>query len=216
MIMKKFTELAFTLFAICVLSSCSSSKSTALVSTPGGSTVDSSDSPWGVKLQLTDSQILAQKKPATRAWGDATNHKLSFATAYAEGQARAKMARAIKASVTTATREADLAWEKYAGNDTMGNTGVDEGSKSDGFVTQIAEAIVENAVIINTDQFMQPNRQYHVFVCLEYQGEASAMSSAITEQIKQQVPDEERLKMEYQFEQFQKKVEEELNKMRAE
>ena len=59
---------------------------------------------------------------------------------------------------------------------------------------------------------MQPNRQYHVFVCVEYQGDASSMSNKIVDRVKQLVPDEDRIKMEYQFQKFAEEIEKELAK----
>lgn len=63
---------------------------------------------------------------------------------------------------------------------------------------------------------MQPNRQYHVFVCVEYQGDMSNMTNNIVKKVKQKVPDEDRLKMEYQFNKFEEKIKEELEKKNKE
>ena len=161
---------------------------------------------------MNECQILAEQSPATRAYGEATNHRLSFAKAYAEGQARAALARAISAIIKTATNEADLSWEKYAGTTSEGQSVIDEGSKGEGKALQIAEEIVENTVVIKTNQYMQPNRQYHIFVCVEYQGDVTKMAAKIVDKVKQQVPDEDRIKMEYQFQKFEEKIEKELAK----
>ena len=52
--------------------------------------------------------------------------------------------------------------------------------------------------------------QYHVFVCLEYQGDIAAKAADITDRIKQQVSDEDRQKMEEEFQEFEQKVQREL------
>lgn len=54
---------------------CGSSKQTV---TPGGSTKGTSQTPWGTELKLNECQILAEESPATRAYGEATNHRLSL------------------------------------------------------------------------------------------------------------------------------------------
>ena len=95
----------------------------------------------------------------------------------------------------------------------QGNSAYDEGGKSTSTTLAIAQEVVDNAVIVKFDQFMQPNRQYHVFVCLEYQGGVSSMKQALVNKVKQQVPDEDRIKMEYQFQQFEEKIEKELENM---
>lgn len=131
---------------------------------------------------------------------------------YAEGQARAALARAVSAIIKTATSESDLSWEKYSGTIAEGQSVTDEGSKGDGKILQIAEEVIGNTVVIKTNQYMQPNRQYHVFVCVEYQGDASSMSNKIVDRVKQLVPDEDRIKMEYQFQKFAEEIEKELAK----
>ena len=75
--------------------------------------------------------------------------------------------------------------------------------------------MVENAVVIKTNQYMQPNRQYHVFVCVEYMGGSSAMARNISDNVKQRVSDEERMKMNYDFQKFEEKVRAELDKKNA-
>ncbi len=80
---------------------------------------------------------------------------------------------------------------------------------------QIAKEIVSNSVIINTDTYMQPNRQYHVYVCVEYQGDASTMKKKIIDKIEQKIPDEDRIKMKYELQKFEQKIDEELAKMKA-
>lgn len=79
-------------------------------------------------------------------------------------------------------------------------------------VQQIAQEVIANTVVIKTNQYMQPNRQYHVFVCVEYQGGASEMAEQITKKLEQMVPDEERIKMEYQFQKFHEEIQKELEK----
>lgn len=207
--MKHIFSFALLGFIIIAFSSCGGSKQ---VTTPSGSSVGTKPSPWGTEIELNECQLLAEESPATRAYGEATNHRLSFAKAYAEGQARAALARAIGTIIKTATNESDLSWEKYAGTNSEGQAVTDEGSKGDGMVLQISEEVVSNAVVIKTNQYMQPNRQYHVFVCVEYQGDASSMANSIVDKIEQQVPDEERMKMEYQFQKFKEEIEKELAK----
>lgn len=204
--------IAVSIVLACMLCACGGSKQ-VVSTTPSGVTKGTKATVWGTELELNECQLLAEESPATRAYGEATNVRLSFAKSYAEGQARAALARAIAGKITTATAESDCGWQKYAGTETEGQSATDQGSKADGSTFQIASEIIQNAVVIKTNQYMQPNRQYHVFVCIEYQGDASAMAKSISERIKQQVPDEERMKMEYQFQKFEEKIKEELEKM---
>lgn len=207
--MKQFKVLAICVAATCILSACGGSKN---ATTPGSSTRGAASSAWGTEIELNDCQLLAEESPATRAYGEGTASKFSAAKAYAEGQARAALARAVSSYITTATEESGLYWGKYAGTTEEGNSVTDEGYKGNETTLQIAEEVVENAVVIKTNQYVQPNRQYHVFVCIEYQGSPTQMAEKITKEVEQLVPDEDRIKMEYQFQKFQEKINEELSR----
>lgn len=194
--MRTLSHLAAVSLAVILIASCGTSKKAT--------------SQYGRQLEMTESQELAYESPSTRAWGDAVGYNLSQATAYAEGQARAKMARAISSVITTATEESNLTWEQYASNGDRGAIAIDEGGKRTSSTLQIAQEAVAGAVTIHTDQYIQSNDQYHVFVCLEYQGDIAAKAADITDRIKQQVSDEDRQKMEEEFQEFEQKVQKEL------
>ena len=162
----------------------------------------------GMAIELTLSEQMALERPETRASGEGVAARLAQAKIYAEGQARGALARAIASMIKTASEESGLGWEKYASDGDEGSSVSDEGTKSENSTQQIAEEVVQNAVVIQQDNFRQPDRRYKVFVCIEYRGDAKS----IVNKIKQQIPDEDRMKMEYEFQQFEKKVNEELSK----
>lgn len=195
--------IAILTIASCLFSSCSSHKDT---------TKYSKNSEEEVLVEEDECQLLAEKKPTTRAWGEATNHRLSYAKSYAEGQARAALARQVASIIKTATKESDLAYEKFSASQSEGHGVTDEGSGADGFAQQIADQTLSNVVVIKTTQKMKKNGQYHVFVCVEYKGNSSELVKDISDNVKQRVSDEERIKMQYQFQKFQESIEKELNK----
>ena len=200
-IMKKF----LLLLSVIILASCGSSK---VVTEDVSSRTKPKDSLHGAAIELTLSEQMALERPETRASGEGLSSRLAQAKIYAEGQARGALARAISSIIKTASEESGLGWEKYAGNGSEGNSVNDEGTKSQNMTQQIANELVQNAVVIHQDNFVQPDRRYKVFVCLEYRGDAKS----IVNKIKQQIPDEDRIKMEYEFQKFEKKINEELSK----
>ncbi len=200
-IMKKF----LLLLSVIILASCGSSK---VVTEDVSSRTKPKDSLHGAAIELTLSEQMALERPETRASGEGLSSRLAQAKIYAEGQARGALARAISSIIKTASEESGLGWEKYAGNGSEGNSVNDEGTKSQNQTQQIANELVQNAVVIHQDNFVQPDRRYKVFVCLEYRGDAKS----IVNKIKQQIPDEDRMKMEYEFQKFEKKINEELSK----
>lgn len=165
------------------------------------------------KIELDECIVMADGNP-NRAFGEATNGRLSYAKQYAEGQARAALARKISTAIETATKEMDLQWNKSAYSGDEGAMAMDEGSKAEGKSQQIAKLVLENVVVMKTSVYQKPNGLYHVYVCVEQQDAPAKMASKISNQVKQQVSDEERLKMEYQFQNFEKSIEKELEKIK--
>lgn len=203
--------LAISVIACGLLSGCGSSKQTP---TPGGTTKGTTASADGLLLEDNECMTLQQVSPTNRAWGNAKDFDLSTAVALAEGDARAKMARAIATAVKAATQKSNFNITQHAGNETEGHEMTDGGSKQNSLVSQIANEVVENAVAIKTSRYILPNRQYNIYVCLEYQGGVSNLSRRVVEKVKQQISDEDRLKMEYEFQKFEKSVNEEIEKMK--
>ena len=202
MTMKCFKYFLIAIVGGLVFSSCASSKKATT-----GRVSDEK------KVDLDECIIMADGNP-NRAFGEATNGRLSFAKQYAEGQARAALARKISSVIKTATNENDLQWSKSAYNGEEGAMAMDEGSKAEGKSMQIAELVLENVVVMKTSVYQKPNGLYHVYVCVEQQDAPSKMASKISNKVKQQVSDEERIKMQYQFQKFEESIEKELEKMK--
>ena len=57
---------------------------------------------------------------------------------------------------------------------------------------------------------------YQVFVCLEYQAGVGQLAKDVANKVKQQVSDEDRMKMNFEYEKFRQRVEEEMRKAKAE
>lgn len=168
--------------------------------------------PSKMKIELDECQELAQQKPEVRAWGEGINFRLSSASNYAEMQARGKFARAIAAKIKTAQEESGFIYRKSSTNMKEGASVRDEGANSNEMTLQVAEETIKNTVIIKTSQYLQTDGSYQVFVCLEYKDGIAKMADDIADKVKQRIPDDERIKMQYEFQKFRERVEEELKK----
>lgn len=197
--MKSLKIFACLSLVLCMLYSCGGSKEAVADKTR-------------TKILLDECQELAQKKPEVRSWGEAINFSLSSAANYAELQARARFARAISAKIKTAEENSGLAYRKSSTNTVDGATVRDEGANQNEMQLSIAESVIKNAVVIKTTQYMMPDGSYQVFVCLEYREGVEKLADEIAKQVKQQVSDEDRMKMQYEFEKFRERIEEELRK----
>ncbi len=165
-----------------------------------------------VELQVDKCITKALASPETRTWGEASDSRLSFATSYAEGQARAAMQRKISSAITTATEEFGAGYGKFSADAENGNGGWDEMSKKENTTLQIAQGIVNNMATVETSVYKQKNGFYHVFVCMEYRDGISKLSETIAKKVQQQVSDDDRMKINFEFEKFKKRIEEELKK----
>lgn len=171
-----------------------------------------------VEVKMTKSEELAFAKPAIRSFGDGTNFNLSFAMTFAEGQARAAFQRKVEALIQTASEEALTAYQQGSTNGVESSIVSDQDIKSGAFAKQIAEGVLKNTAVINVDKFKKADGQYHVYVCVEYRGEVGEMVEkmvkAAEKRIPQQVSDEDRIKIQFEIEQFKKKLEEDFNRLR--
>ena len=181
-----------------------------LLSSCGGSKQVSTQSQWGAppEMELAPNECieLQHEKPDIRAYGEGISTRESRASAYAEDQARAQFRRSIESYIKTAQSEDGVMY----GN----NTGADEAGMSNDMVVSIAEGLVKNMVILKTNRYMRADGSYHIYVCLEYNGSREVLANDITNRVKQRVSDDERLKMQYDFNKFRERVEAELAKQK--
>lgn len=174
-------------------------------------------------LQATTGQVaieqdvceqLQEDKPAVRAVGVGEHFKEMTARNIAEAQARGQFVRMLESKIKTSTAQDAGGYSLYAGDSASGNSMDDQMAKANDFVQSIANDIAANMVLIKTSKYILPNKQYKVYVCLEYQEGVSAMAAKVATKIAQKIPDEEKLKMNFEFEQYRKRIEEELEKSR--
>ena len=163
-------------------------------------------------LQQDVCEKLQQEKPNKRAVGIGEHYKEMTARNVAEAQARAQFRRMISACITSATGEDVFAYGVYSSDQTTGRTVSDQGSRVDDLTLSIANGIVANTTTIKTSKYIMPDSQYKVYVCLEYNKSISELATEITKGVEQRISDEERMKMNFEFEQFRKRVEAELEK----
>lgn len=164
--------------------------------------------------ELDRCEKLALQKPATRAVGEAYDYRISFAKTYAEGQARAELRRKIEAAIKSASGEDGAGYEKHASGGNEGASVRDEGSKKNNYVDQIANGIVNNTAVVEMSKYLRNDGSYHVYVCIEYLDGISKMAEKIAKQVEQQVSDEERMKMNFEFNKFRERIENELEKQK--
>lgn len=199
---KRFAVISLLVSATTMLCGCGSSKNT----TPSNSEV---------KVELDECEVYANQKPGLRAAGVAVSNSISRATAFAELDARAKFARALEAHIKTAQDNAGLKYSKNSSDEQNAATVTDRDEKDIDINSSVAEKTVANTCIVKSSRYIRPDGSYRIFVCLEYKGEIADLANDVVNNVKQQVSDDDRLKMNYEFEKFRQFMEEELAKQKG-
>lgn len=163
-----------------------------------GMTCEAKKSPKikGEKVQAeTVCQQLQEEKPAVRAVGEGTNYNQSFAQTYAEAQARAEFTRTLSALVSTSSRASSTSVSAYTSNGSKNAEVNDQTLNSEAFAQQLAEQTVMGMAVIKKETYRLKDKQYHVFVCMEYMGGIEALAQDLTDaymlQVMQLFPDED-------------------------
>lgn len=202
--MKKFCYLFSVLSLVLLLAACGSSKQVG---------VASAGNPEGrVAIAKTDAQLYAEEKPEVRSWGQGKHHRLNKAIESAELAARSAMARAIASAIISASKESDISYEKFSASADGGSTVTDEANMGNSLASSIANETVRDAIRVKTDQFMTANGQYEVFVCMEYRHGLSAVAKQVAKKVESLIPEDERLKIKYDAQQFENSVMSQLEK----
>lgn len=160
-----------------------------------------------IELDPCDEYALGR---ADCAVGTGVDFNESFAKTYAEGQARGELARAIAAAIRSTSGENTGNYAKASSSGNKGAQVGDTGSKGESEVRQIAEQTVKNTKVVKMSKYMRADGAYEIHVCVEYQGGASKMAEEITRKVEQQISDDERMKMNFEFEKYRERMEKAL------
>jgi hypothetical protein len=167
-----------------------------------------------VAIEQDICEKMQEEKPIVRAVGVGEHFKEMTARNVAEAQARAQFVRMLASKIKTSTAQDAGGYSLYSGDNTSGNSVDDQMAKINDFAQSIANEVVANMVTIKTSKYILPNNQYKVYVCLEYQAGVSELAASIAKRVEQKISDEQKLKMNFEFEQYRKRIEEELEKSR--
>lgn len=166
----------------------------------------SNTTPYGQQLEEETCISLYKKNPTVRAYGMATHFKESVATNLAEAQARAMFARKIEAAVLSATEEVAVSMEQYAGGISDGQSVYDQSGEGNTYVTTIAQQVLRNTHTIETSRYFGDNRQFTIYVCMEYKGTDSELANQIESSVKERISPEDRARIEQRHDKFRDRI----------
>lgn len=170
--------------------------------------------PYGTSVFQTECEKYALADPVRRAVGKGVSFNESTARNLAELDARAAMSRAIDAAVEDAAKSSSFGYQQHSGNDTSGQSAYDEGGKTNTTSASYSANIIKNTSIVKTDKFLGSNKQYTVFVCLEYNGSSAEMVRNITQNVLQRIPDNARKNINDEINAFENTVESKLKNLK--
>lgn len=174
-------------------------------------TVNAQEDVYGKEMKLTEAESYALKKPGTRAAGKGVSSRESVAVQVARTQARAAFAEAISSAVNSALKISGFDVSQYAGDDEEGHEVSDGAEKTNTMVKSVSKQVIENTQVVKTNKFYnKKTRKYTVFVCLEYNGDIAKLSKEIANKVSQKISDEQRMKIDFELENFEKEIEKEL------
>lgn len=175
-------------------------------------TVCAQEDVYGSEVKLTEAEKYAMDKPGTRASGKGVSSREQAATSAARAQARAAFAEAISSAVKSALKVSGFEVSEYAGSEEEGHEVNDAAEKINTMIKSVSKQVIEGSPIVKTNKFFdKKTRRYTVFVCLEYNGEVSKLAKEVAKKVSQKISDEERLKIDFELEKFEKDIEKELN-----
>lgn len=194
--MSKLKTLAIALSAAALIVSCGTAKQTAV----------SNSSPYGQKLEEEQCIKVYKQKPAIRAYGSGSHFKESTAQAFAEAEARAMMSRKLESAVLSATELVGVSMEQYAAGREDSEWVTDQSAEGNNLVQVISQQIVKNTSIIESSRYYADNRQFTVFVCIEYGGKESELVDAAEKALKERIKAEDRAKIEARHNDFRERI----------
>ncbi len=202
--MKKIHVFFYVIFAI-LLSACGGSRKLQQSTNP----ID--------EVEVTNPcQILAEEKPALRAWGDGVHSQMSTARRGAEANARANYRNAIETLIKTGYQNNADQLGKYVAAGQEGKGVTDETSGNSAFFTALAKGEIRNMICIKTSVYKMPDGRYHCYACVEYNGAihdlmTDMLRPAENQALQNNISDGERAKIEEDFRKFRERMEKELN-----
>lgn len=166
---------------------------------------------YGGEVKLTDAEEYALKKPGVRASGKGVSSREAAALSRARLEARAAFAEAIASSVLSAAKASGFDLTRYAGDEEEGQEMTDGGEKQNNLLKSKAQEIISGSPVVKMNKFFnKKTRKYTIFVCLEYNGDVAKLAKEVSKTIKDSISEEDRLKIEYSLEKFEREIENNL------
>jgi hypothetical protein len=165
-----------------------------------------------VEVKLSEAQEYANSAPkgVLRAVGEATGVEQGWTAREATAMARANLAEQISAKVISGVEMYRNSYTKTAITKDEVKTVKDSEGGDQQSILQVCEQSVSGARPVKTSTYMLPNGTYQIFVCVEADVESVAQYVTENDTVQQLISDDERVKIEYNRDQFRQRINEAL------
>ena len=179
------------------------------------------DDDRGDKVELTDAEKYALKKPAKRSSGKGQSFKETSARMQARLAARGNFAEALRAAVVSAAKNVYGENQQIINDDYVKDeeetselaTHDEGGERQSTLLKSIANEVIQNTVEVKMDKYYnKKKRRYTIYVCLEYNGEVKEMVDTTVKKLRSRIPERDRQRIDEHLEKFEFEIEQELNK----
>lgn len=167
----------------------------------------------GDGFKVTKSEEYAMEKPDIRSYGVGRAWRQSDANALAELDARRSMSEKISAAIETLLEDGSITDEAYVGGDDDSKSASETNTRIVRIAKSISKNVVNNMGVVKKDKFFnKKNKKYTIYVCLEYLGTVSELSNRVSKQLDRRIPEEDKLKLRFELDNFDKKLRNALSK----
>lgn len=202
--MKKLNLILGVVLAGMVLTSCTSSHSAPKGAKPSvaGRTA----------IELSEAEMYAYDAPkgVLRAAGEATGAEQGWTTREATAMARANLAEQISSKIVSGIEMYRNSYSKTAITKEEVKTAKDTEGGDQQSILQVCEQSIAGARPVKISSFVLPNGTFQIFVCVEADADAVSKYVSENQEIEQLISDDDRVKIEYNRDQFRQRISEAL------
>lgn len=207
--MKKLNLVLVAMMTGMMIVSCTTATQTTTASQPATPTV-SPDGRVAITLSEAETYAYSAPKGILRAVGEATGAEQGWTTREATAMARASLAEQISSKVISGIEMYRNSYNKSSiTEDEVARVKDVEGGEQQS-IMQVCEQSVSGTVPVKISTFMLPNGTYQVFVCVESDVESVSQYVTDNQTVKQLISDDERVRIEFNRDQFKKRIDEAL------
>lgn len=165
-----------------------------------------------VELALTECEKYAEEMPGLRFAANGVSSDINRSRQAAEAAARNQLASAIASKCESALMSSGVEYTKTTATDQAAEASVHAHDLTSVFLKSASSMLVQDAPVVKSQRFQLKNGNYRTWVCIEMRQGLYNVAETMAAKVEQQLPANERLKINYDHDKFVKEIQEQLKK----